>query len=103
MNSTLGSSLAAFIGPSIAKEWDVDSQYLLVLPTTMYLMGYVVGPTAFAPLSEHYGRIVVMAVAFLLYTTMTLGCALAPNFIALVIFRLLAGIGASCPLAVVGG
>ena len=66
-------------------------------------VGYVVGPTVFGPLSEHYGRNWVMAAAFLIYTAMTLGCALAPNFAALVVFRLIAGIGASCPIAVVGG
>lgn len=33
----------------------------------------------------------------------TMACALAPNFAALVVFRLLAGLGAACPLAVVGG
>lgn len=38
-----------------------------------------------------------------LYTVFTLGCALAPNFPALVIFRFLCGIGASAPISVVGG
>ncbi|KAF2103842.1 MFS general substrate transporter [Rhizodiscina lignyota] len=103
MNSTIGSSLAAGISASITKEWGVTNQAQLVLPTSIYLVGYTVGPTLFGPLSEHYGRNRVMAAAFLIYTAFCLGCALAPNFASFIVFRLLAGIGASCPIAVVGG
>lgn len=38
-----------------------------------------------------------------IYTAFTLGSALAPTFAALNIFRLLAGVGASSPLSVIGG
>lgn len=103
MNSTIGSSVAAGITIPITKEFGIASQIQLVLPTSIYLVGYVLGPTLFGPLSEHYGRNWVMAAGFLMYTAFCLGCALAPDFASLVVFRLLAGIGASCPIAVVGG
>ena len=41
--------------------------------------------------------------AFAWYIIFTMACALAPNFAALVVFRFLAGVGAACPLTVVGG
>ena len=44
-----------------------------------------------------------MISTFATYTTFTLACAVAPNWPALLIFRLVAGISASSPIAVVGG
>lgn len=38
-----------------------------------------------------------------LYTVFTLGCAVAPNFAALICFRLFAGMGACSPISVVNG
>lgn len=58
---------------------------------------------AFAPLSEQYGRKNVLISTFVLFTAFTLGCALAPSFAGLIVMRLLEGIGASTPNAVVGG
>ena len=44
-----------------------------------------------------------MLPTFFVFTVFTLACALAPNWPALLTFRLLGGIAASCPIAVVGG
>lgn len=40
---------------------------------------------------------------FVGYTIFSLACAVAPNFAAIVIFRLFSGFSASSPTAVVGG
>lgn len=69
----------------------------------MYLIGYVLGPLLFGPLSEAYGRKLVMVGTFFLFTIFTMACALAPNFASLLIFRLLAGVNASSPISVTGG
>jgi len=61
------------------------------------------GPLAFGPMSEVYGRRMVMIGTFILFTIFTLACAVSPNWTALIIFRALAGICASCPIAVTGG
>jgi multidrug resistance protein len=76
---------------------------LLVLPTSIYLIGYVIGPLVFAPLSETYGRKPIMICTFVVFTAFTLGCALAPTFAGLIILRLLTGIGSSTPISVIGG
>ena len=44
-----------------------------------------------------------MISTFIVFTAFTLGCALAPSFPALVVFRLLVGLGASTPMSVCGG
>lgn len=88
---------------SIATDFHVKDEEQLVLTTSMYLLGYVFGPLVFAPLSETYGRRILMLGTFFFYTVFTLACALAPNWPALLIFRLLQGIGAASPISVVGG
>ena len=56
MESTIGSSIASGTPEEISQYFDIQSQELLVLPISLYLVGYVLGPLAFGPLSEHYGR-----------------------------------------------
>ena len=54
-------------------------------------------------MSELYGRRPVMVGTFILFTIFTMACGVAPNWAALIIFRTLCGICASCPIAVTGG
>jgi MFS family permease len=44
-----------------------------------------------------------MICTFIMFTIFVMATALAPNFASLVVFRLLAGIGASTPVSVIGG
>jgi MFS family permease len=69
----------------------------------MFLVGYVFGPMAWGPLSESYGRKGTMVYSFAILTIFSIASALAPNFAALVVFRLFVGIGGSCAISVVGG
>ncbi|KAK3072978.1 hypothetical protein LTR53_005838 [Teratosphaeriaceae sp. CCFEE 6253] len=103
MNSTIGSSIASGGAQETKEYFGITGDELLVLPVSIYLIGYVIGPLVFAPLSESYGRKPVMIATFVVFTAFTLGCALAPSFPALVVFRLLVGIGASTPMSVIGG
>lgn len=75
----------------------------LVLPISVFLVGYVVGPIFFGPLSETYGRKIIMLSSFIVFTLFTMACAVAPNWPAFLIFRLICGINASSAIAVVGG
>ncbi|EON62231.1 hypothetical protein W97_01452 [Coniosporium apollinis CBS 100218] len=103
INSTIGSSIAAGATEPLSAYFHVSDQAQLVLPTSIFLVGYTVGPLVWGPLSESYGRRGVMFYAFFGFTIFTLACALAPTWVGLIIFRLLAGVFASCPIAVVGG
>jgi MFS family permease len=51
-NSTMNSSLASNAAPYFSKEFHVSNEYLLILPTSLYLIGYCIGPILFGPLSE---------------------------------------------------
>ncbi|KAH8728178.1 major facilitator superfamily domain-containing protein [Phaeosphaeriaceae sp. PMI808] len=96
------SSAAGAIEP-ISRHFNQTSEYVLILPTSMLLVGYVFGPMAWGPLSESYGRKGTMIYSFALFTIFSIASAVAPNFAALVVFRLFVGIGGSCAISVVGG
>jgi multidrug resistance protein len=103
MNSTIGSSIATGASSQTAERFNITNQTQLVLPTSMYLAGYVLGPLFFSPLSETYGRKIIMISTFFIYTAFTLGCALAPSWAGLIVMRMLVGVGASTPISIIGG
>ncbi|KAK4163831.1 fluconazole resistance protein 1 [Cladorrhinum sp. PSN259] len=87
------SSIVAPGVSSIMKEFDNHSEIVGTFIVSIYLMGYVVGPLFLAPLSEIYGRKQVLTAANVIFCSMHIGCALAPNMAALIVFRFLTGIG----------
>lgn len=103
INSTIGSSLPSNAIPYIADTFDITDDTVKELPMSIYLLGYVFGPLVLAPLSEAYGRRLLVIGTFALFSISTMGAALAPNWTLLLIFRLLAGINASAPISIVGG
>lgn len=103
VNSTMGSALPANALPFISDEWDVTSKQQQVLPISVYLIGYVMGPVLWAPLSEHFGRKALTFCTFILFTLFTLATALSPTWSAFLVFRLMTGVFASAPIAIVPG
>ncbi|KAI3154343.1 hypothetical protein CBS147325_1435 [Penicillium roqueforti] len=67
------------------------SQTVATLGVTTFLLGFASGPLIFAPLSELYGRNPIFRLTLGLFVLFQIGCALAPNIAALIIFRFLAG------------
>ncbi|XHF97092.1 hypothetical protein AWENTII_000694 [Aspergillus wentii] len=102
-NSVFDSTIPSGGIDFIASSLNVRNETQHVLPTSVFLIGYVFGPLAFGPMSEVYGRRLVMVGTFILFTIFTLACAVAPNWPALIIFRALCGICASSSIAVTGG
>ncbi|PGG97474.1 hypothetical protein AJ79_09194 [Helicocarpus griseus UAMH5409] len=103
LNSTLCSSLPSGAMPYIAKEFNVTSEEQLVLPISLFLAGYVFGPIVCGPLSESYGRKPVMVIPFFIFMAFTMGCALCRSWVSFLVFRLILGVVASAPIAIVGG
>ena len=103
INSTLGSALPSGAVEEISTHFHITSSQQLTLPISAYLIGYIIGPLLFGPLSETYGRRWVMIPSFFVYSIWTMASALAPNFTALCFFRLFSGVFASSPIVVIGG
>ena len=103
LNSTFDSSLPSGAVEFIAAEFDVTDPVQHALPISVYLMGYILGPLLFSPLSETYGRRIVLVPSFALFTIFTLACALARDWVSFLFFRLLCGINASSSIAIISG
>ncbi|KAI9042939.1 putative MFS multidrug transporter [Aspergillus affinis] len=103
MNSGMSSALPSNAMPYIQPEFNVPDGPQTSLPTAVFLIGYIVGPLIFSPLSETVGRRWVMVPSFTVFVLGTLGCALAPNWAALLVFRFICGICGAVPQTVIGG
>ncbi|KAH6716781.1 major facilitator superfamily domain-containing protein [Leptodontidium sp. 2 PMI_412] len=101
--SPLASSMFAPGVSFMSKEFHNDSLILSSLTVSIFVLGYVVGPLILAPLSEIYGRRFVLTGANAFFCVWQIGCALAPNLSALIVFRFLSGIGGSGCLTIGGG
>lgn len=87
----------------MSRHFNETNEQMLLLPTSVYLVGYVCGPLLWGPLSETYGRKGVMMYSFAVLTLFAIASAVAPSFPALVAFRLFVGIGGSGAVSIVGG
>jgi hypothetical protein len=67
------------------------SKTVATLGVTTFLIGFATGPLLFAPLSEVWGRSLVFRITLFLFFCFNIGCALAPNIAALLVFRFLCG------------
>lgn len=86
----------------VAKEFNV-SQEVALLSITVFVVGFGVGPMAFAPLSEVYGRRVIYGSTLFIAVIFVIPCALAKNIATLIVCRTIDGIAFSAPMTLVGG
>ena len=97
-NRTFASSAPQGIASQLVEEFHIGTE-VATLTIAIFIAGYCVGPLAWGPLSEEYGRKPIFLLSFVVYTGFQVGCALAPNTAAIIIFRLLSGLFAAAPLA----
>lgn len=88
---------------TIAREFHLTNSVVSSLMLSIFVLAYAVGPLFLGPLSEMYGRVIVLQTSNLLYLLFNLGCGLAQTTTQMIIFRFLAGLGGSAPLALGGG
>ena len=74
-----------------------------LLPITVFVIGFGVGPMAFAPLSEICGRRPIYASTLLVAVVFIIPCAVAENIGTLIVCRLIDGIAFAAPMTLVGG
>lgn len=103
LNSGVSSSLPSNAVPTIMQDFGRSGNGQKVLPTSIFLIGYCIGPLVWSPLSETIGRRPVLFWSFTVFFLSTLGCALAPDWTSLLIFRVICGTMAAAPQTVVGG
>lgn len=101
--SPVSSSMIAPALTTIAKEFNLTNEIELAMTLSIFVLAYAIGPLFLGPLSEMYGRVIVLQLSNLLYLFFNLGCGLAQSKGQLIAFRFLSGLGGSAPLALGGG
>ncbi|PPJ56276.1 hypothetical protein CBER1_00733 [Cercospora berteroae] len=91
---------ADLVGP--AETFGVSEEVSL-LAITLFVVGFGVGPMAFAPMSEILGRRVMYASTLLVAVIFIIPCALAKNIGTLLVCRAIDGIAFSALMTLVGG
>ena len=79
------------------------SEEVSILGTSLFVLGFALGPLLWAPMSELYGRQVLFIGTYAMLTTFNAGAAGANNVATLVVLRFLAGAFGSSPLTNAGG
>jgi multidrug resistance protein len=88
---------------AIAREFHITNQIEESLTLSIFVLAYAIGPLFLGPLSEMYGRVIVLQISNLLYLFFNLGCGLAQTKGQMIALRFLSGLGGSAPLALGGG
>ncbi|KAH8687158.1 multidrug resistant protein [Tricladium varicosporioides] len=79
------------------------SEEVVLVSISIFVVGFGLGPMAFAPLSEVLGRRIIYATTLLVAVIFIIPCALAPNIQTLLVCRAIDGIAFSAPMTLVGG
>lgn len=86
--------------PFIAADFHIKDEFLSQLTLSIFILAYAVGPLFLGPLSEMYGRAIVLQLANLFYLVFNIACGISQSTGQLLAFRFLSGLGSSVPLAV---
>ncbi|KKZ60911.1 hypothetical protein EMCG_00672 [[Emmonsia] crescens] len=101
--SPVSSSMVAPALPTIAQEFGIHNEVESQLVLSIFLLAYAIGPLLLGPLSEIYGRTIVLQLANLFYLVFNIACGVSQSKTQLTAFRFFAGLGGSAPLAIGGG
>ncbi|KIM77118.1 hypothetical protein PILCRDRAFT_825659 [Piloderma croceum F 1598] len=97
----LASSMMAPGLPEIATHYRITSETITSMTLSIYLLSFALGPLILAPLSEMYGRALVLLFGNVTMVVCNIGCAFSPTVGSLIACRFLAGLGGSA--ASIGG
>lgn len=99
---TFSSSVFSTATAYTAREFHVSSE-VMVLGTSLFVLGFAVGPPVWGPLSEVYGRRLPLFIGFGISAIFQVPVAVAQNVQTIMLGRFFGGVFGSAVLAVVGG
>lgn len=100
LSATFASSVFSPAATAVGQHFGVGRE-VTTLGTSLFILGYAMGPIIFAPISELYGRrppIIIAATGFGIFL---IASAVAKDYQTLMLSRFFAGLFGSCPLTVV--
>lgn len=98
--SPVSSSMVAPALSTIAAEFNVDDEIVSQLMLSIFILAYAIGPLIMGPLSEIYGRVIVLQLANLFYLVFNIACGVSQTKVQMIVCRFFSGLGGSAPLAV---
>ncbi|KAK5657565.1 hypothetical protein OQA88_3138 [Cercophora sp. LCS_1] len=102
MSATWASSCYSPGTGQVANEFNVGTP-VAILGTSLFLLGFGIGPLLWAPLSEVYGRRVAVMVPMFIAICFSFGSATAKDFQTLMLTRFFGAFFASAPVTNTGG
>ena len=99
---TFASSVFSAATEATAAEFDV-SEEVMVLATSLFVLGFAFGPVVWGPFSELYGRKIPMFTGLFLFAVFQTPVAVAQNVETIMLCRFLGGLFGCAPIAIVGG
>ncbi|MCJ1248048.1 hypothetical protein MMC30_005263 [Trapelia coarctata] len=99
---TFASSVFSTATQVTAELYGVSNE-VMILGTSLFVLGFALGPLAWGPFSELYGRTLPLFFGFFIFGIFQIPVAVAQNIETIMITRFLGGVFGCAPLAVVGG
>lgn len=81
--------------PLMGEAFNIVNENNRQLVLSCYLIGFGIAQIAYGPLSDHFGRRTPLLISIVIYAIAAFAAVLAPNFITLLAFRVVQGIGAA--------
>lgn len=100
--SPVSSSMISPALNNISADLGIKNEVEAQLTLTLFILAYAIGPLFLGPLSEIYGRVIVLQLSNLFYLAWNLGCGFAQTSGQLMAFRFFSGLGGSAPGAIGG-
>lgn len=99
----MASTVTAPAVPLIIERFQQSNQELESFVVSIYILGFAFGPLVVAPLSELYGRSIILHTTNIIFFAFNIGCALSTNLAMFIVFRFIVGLMACTPLTLGGG
>jgi MFS family permease len=84
---------------ALQEEFDVESEAIVTLGVTTYLLGLGFGSLLLAPISETYGRKPVYAIAMAIFSILVIPCARATSMVEIIVIRFFGAVAGSSMIA----
>ena len=98
--SPMSSSMVAPSVQAIAEQFHITDQVEMEMTMSIFILAYAIGPLFLGPMSEIYGRVIILQLANLFYLAFNIACGVCQSKGQMIAFRFLSGLGGSAPLAV---
>lgn len=100
LTATFASAVFSPAGTTVGQHFGVN-QPTVTLGTSLFVLGYAIGPLFWAPISELYGRKVPIVISSTGFGIFMIGVSVGKDIQTVLICRLFAGLFGSCALTLV--